>query len=71
MADITGLRRENFLADLGKQLKYYSFGMFKGEKHPFPVTEQEIQSATEIDLCSCNVCCISSADYFRSWIAFP
>jgi thiosulfate reductase cytochrome b subunit len=23
-----------------KQLKYYSFGMFKGEKHPFPVTEE-------------------------------
>jgi thiosulfate reductase cytochrome b subunit len=32
--------RENFLEDLIKQLKYYSFGMFKGEKHPFPVTEE-------------------------------
>lgn len=32
--------RENFLGDLMKQLKYYSFGMFKGEKHPFPVTEE-------------------------------
>jgi len=31
--------KKNFLADLGKQLKYYSLGMFKGEKHPFPVTE--------------------------------
>lgn len=31
--------KKNFLSDLGKQLKYYSWGMFKGEKHPFPVTE--------------------------------
>ncbi|TFG41832.1 MAG: cytochrome B [Bacteroidia bacterium] len=29
--------RENFLKDLGKQLRYYSWGMFKGKKHPFPV----------------------------------
>lgn len=34
------IERENFLPDLGKQLKYYSFGMFRGEKHPFPVTEK-------------------------------
>jgi thiosulfate reductase cytochrome b subunit len=33
------IRRENFWSDLMKQLRYYSFGMFKGEKHPFPVTE--------------------------------
>jgi thiosulfate reductase cytochrome b subunit len=32
--------RENFWSDLGKQLKYYAFGMFKEEKHPFPVTEE-------------------------------
>jgi thiosulfate reductase cytochrome b subunit len=32
--------KENFIQDLLKQLKYYSFGMFKGEKHPFPVTEE-------------------------------
>jgi thiosulfate reductase cytochrome b subunit len=32
--------KENFVSDLMKQLKYYSFGMFKGEKHPFPVTEE-------------------------------
>jgi thiosulfate reductase cytochrome b subunit len=32
------IRKENFWSDLLKQLKYYSFGMFKGEKHPFPVT---------------------------------
>jgi thiosulfate reductase cytochrome b subunit len=31
--------RKDFLSDLGNQLKYYSWGMFKGEKHPFPVTE--------------------------------
>jgi thiosulfate reductase cytochrome b subunit len=28
------------LSNIGKQLKYYSWGMFKGEKHPFPVTEE-------------------------------
>lgn len=33
------IKRENFWPDLMKQLRYYSFGMFKGEKHPFPVTE--------------------------------
>lgn len=32
------IARKNFLSDLMAQLKYYSFGMFKGEKHPFPVT---------------------------------
>jgi thiosulfate reductase cytochrome b subunit len=32
--------RKDFMLNLGKQLKYYSFGMFKGEKHPFPVTEE-------------------------------
>jgi thiosulfate reductase cytochrome b subunit len=32
--------RQNFLDELLAQLKYYSWGMFKGEKHPFPVTEQ-------------------------------
>jgi thiosulfate reductase cytochrome b subunit len=32
------IARKNFLSDLIVQLKYYSFGMFKGEKHPFPVT---------------------------------
>ena len=34
------IKKENFVADLIKQLKYYSLGMFKGEKHPFPVTEE-------------------------------
>jgi thiosulfate reductase cytochrome b subunit len=32
------IRKENFISDLWKQMKYYSLGMFKGEKHPFPVT---------------------------------
>jgi thiosulfate reductase cytochrome b subunit len=32
--------RKDFLINLGKQFKYYSNGMFKGEKHPFPVTEK-------------------------------
>jgi thiosulfate reductase cytochrome b subunit len=31
--------KANFLQDLVKQLKFYSWGMFHGEKHPFPVTE--------------------------------
>lgn len=34
------IERKNFLSDLLKQLRYYSWGMFKGEKHPFPVTEK-------------------------------
>lgn len=32
------IKRGNFWSDLFIQLKYYSFGMFKKEKHPFPVT---------------------------------
>jgi thiosulfate reductase cytochrome b subunit len=32
--------KKDFLSDLLKQLKYYSLGMFRGEKHPFPVTEE-------------------------------
>ena len=32
------IKRENFLSELYKQLRYYSWGMFHGEKHPFPVT---------------------------------
>jgi thiosulfate reductase cytochrome b subunit len=34
------IEKEKFMEDLLKQLKYYSWGMFKGEKHPFPVTEK-------------------------------
>jgi thiosulfate reductase cytochrome b subunit len=30
--------KRNLFSDLLKQLKYYSWGMFRGEKHPFPVT---------------------------------
>ena len=32
------IEKKNFISDLMKQLKYYAWGMFKGEKHPFPVT---------------------------------
>ena len=34
------ISKKNFLEELLRQLKYYSWGMFKGEKHPFPVTEE-------------------------------
>jgi thiosulfate reductase cytochrome b subunit len=34
------ISKENFLNELLSQLKYYSIGMFKGEKHPFPVNEE-------------------------------
>ena len=34
------IEKENFMDDLLKQLKFYAFGMFGGEKHPFPVTER-------------------------------
>ena len=34
------LGEKGFLTNLKKQMKYYSWGMFKGEKHPFPVTEE-------------------------------
>jgi thiosulfate reductase cytochrome b subunit len=32
--------RKDFLLNLRKQFHYYSKGMFKGEKHPFPITEE-------------------------------
>jgi thiosulfate reductase cytochrome b subunit len=32
--------KKDFLLNLKKQFNYYSKGMFKGEKHPFPVTEE-------------------------------
>lgn len=31
--------KNNFLSGLWKQMKYYAVGIFKKEKHPFPVTE--------------------------------
>lgn len=34
------VEKENFMKNLMIQLKYYAGGMFKGEKHPFPVTEE-------------------------------
>ena len=32
------ISKKNFFSDLGKQFRHYSVGMFKHEKHPFPVT---------------------------------
>jgi thiosulfate reductase cytochrome b subunit len=32
------LQKRNFWSDLGKQMRYYAWGMFRGEKHPFPVS---------------------------------
>jgi thiosulfate reductase cytochrome b subunit len=32
------IKGTGFIADLISQAKFYAFGMFKGEKHPFPVT---------------------------------
>jgi thiosulfate reductase cytochrome b subunit len=32
------ITKTNFISDLVAQAKYYGFGMFRGEKHPFPVT---------------------------------
>lgn len=32
--------KKNFWSDLLVQLRYYASGMFKNEKHPFPVTEK-------------------------------
>jgi thiosulfate reductase cytochrome b subunit len=34
------VEKKNFFSDLWEQMKYYSVGMFKKEKHPFPVTEE-------------------------------
>lgn len=34
------IKREGFMKELMTQLRYYSWGMFHGEKHPFPVTEE-------------------------------
>ena len=34
------ISRKNFMPDLIRQYIFYSSGMFKGEKHPFPVTEE-------------------------------
>jgi thiosulfate reductase cytochrome b subunit len=32
------IKKQNFWSDLGKQLRFYAFGIFRKEKHPFPVT---------------------------------
>jgi thiosulfate reductase cytochrome b subunit len=36
--DYYRIERKNFFRDLITQTKYYAWGMFKGEKHPFPIT---------------------------------
>ena len=54
------LREKGFLSNLRKQFQYYSWGMFKGEKHPFPVSEKRkfnpLQKVTYV---------------FAMYIAFP
>ncbi len=35
------IKKESFWADLFTQFKFYAFGMFRKEKHPFPVTENQ------------------------------
>ncbi len=32
------IAKQNFWPDLVKQMRYYAWGMFRGEKHPFPVS---------------------------------
>jgi thiosulfate reductase cytochrome b subunit len=34
------VEKKTFFSDLWKQMKYYAAGMFKKEKHPFPVTRE-------------------------------
>ena len=34
------ISKKDSFSDLGRQLRFYSWGMFKGEKHPFPVTSE-------------------------------
>jgi thiosulfate reductase cytochrome b subunit len=35
------IEKKNFFADLTAQISYYAFGIFKGQKHPFPVTLEQ------------------------------
>lgn len=32
------ISKKEIISDVGSQLRYYVLGMFRGEKHPFPVT---------------------------------
>jgi thiosulfate reductase cytochrome b subunit len=34
------LEKRNFWSDMGKQMRFYAWGMFRGEKRPFPVTTE-------------------------------
>jgi thiosulfate reductase cytochrome b subunit len=35
------IEKKEFVANLTKQARYYAFGIFRKEKHPFPVTEKD------------------------------
>lgn len=35
------LQRKNLWSDMGKQLRYYACGIFRGEKKPFPVSLEQ------------------------------
>jgi len=35
------VKKENFWSRLFTQLKFYAFGMFRGEEHPFPITYKQ------------------------------
>ncbi len=65
------IKKENFLSDLGKQLNYYSRGMFRGEKHPFPVTsDQKFNPLQKVSYVLTMYMATSPDYYFRSWITF-
>lgn len=35
------LKKKNFWSDLGRQIRYYAWGMFRGEKPPFPISLEQ------------------------------
>ena len=35
------LRKQNFWSGMGRQMKYYAYGMFRGAKDPFPVSFEQ------------------------------
>jgi thiosulfate reductase cytochrome b subunit len=35
------IEKRGFHINLWKQMRYYAFGMFRGERHPFPVTSEQ------------------------------
>lgn len=34
------LEKQNFWSDMGKQMRFYAWGMFRREKNPFPITTE-------------------------------